>query len=70
MHVVDYFRWRLEQMHNLSVQLAKEKKYVCGREPKTVKSRRVQWVEEDMTMDTSDITNDCTEEDIRQDYST
>jgi len=61
----------LEQVHNLSIQLEKEKKtYVCGCGPKTVKSRRTQWVEEDMTMDHVDPTNSCTEAEVGQYYST
>jgi hypothetical protein len=28
MHVVDYFIWRLEQVHSVSVQPAKEKKHM------------------------------------------
>jgi hypothetical protein len=42
------------------------KTYVCGRGPKTIKSRRGQWVEEDMTMDPPDTTNGCTEEEDSQ----
>lgn len=46
------------------------KTYVQGRGPKTIKSRRGQWVEEDMTMDPRDTTNDCAEEEVNQEYST
>jgi len=35
--------------------------YVHGHGPKTIKSCRGQWVEEDVTMDSIDTTNDCTE---------
>ena len=48
----------------------RRKTYVRGRGPKTIKSRRGQWVEEDMTMDPPDTTNDCTEEEVSQEYST
>lgn len=48
----------------------RKKIYVCGHGLRTVKSRRTQWVEEDMTMDILDITNTCTEEEVGQDYST
>ena len=40
------------------------KTYVYGHGPKTIKSRRGQWVEEDMTMDPPDTINDCTEEEV------
>ena len=40
---------------------SKIKIYVCGCGPKTIKSNRGQWVEEDMTMDPVDTKNDCTE---------
>ena len=40
----------------------------CG--PKTIKSCRGQWVEEDMTMDSLDTTSDYTEEEVSQEYST
>jgi len=43
---------------------------VRGRGLKTVKSQRTWWVEEDMTMDTSDTINNCTEEEFDQYYST
>ena len=46
------------------------KTYVHGRGPKTIKSRRGQWVEEDMTMDPPDTTNDYNEEEVSQEYST
>ena len=46
------------------------KAYVRGRGPKTIKSCREQWVEEDMTMDPPDTTNGCTEEEVSQEYST
>ena len=39
----------------------KIKIYVYGRGPKTIKSRRGKWVEEDMTIHPQDTTNDCTE---------
>jgi hypothetical protein len=42
----------------------KRKRYVCGRGPKTIKSHRGQRVEEDMTMDPADTTNDCTEQEV------
>lgn len=48
----------------------KIKRYVHGSGPKTVKSHSRQWVEEDMTMDIEDTTNDCTEQEVGQDYST
>jgi len=38
------------------------KRYVRGCGPKTIKSRRGKWVEEDMTMDPADTTNDCIEQ--------
>ena len=37
------------------------KRYVCELGPKTIKSRRGQWVEEDMTIFPADTTNDCIE---------
>ena len=43
---------------------------VHGHGPKTIKSHRGQWVEEDMTMDPPDTTNDYTEEEVNQEYST
>ena len=46
------------------------KTYVRGSGPKIAKSCRQQWVEEDMTMDPLDTTNDCTKEEVSQDYST
>ena len=46
------------------------KTYVRGHGPKTIKSRRGQWVEEDMTMDPIETTNDCIKEEVSQDYST
>jgi hypothetical protein len=46
------------------------KRYVRGCGPKTVKSRRGKWVEEDMTMDPADTTNDCIEQEVGQDYNT
>jgi hypothetical protein len=49
---------------------SKRKRYVHGRGPKTVKSCRGQWVEEDMTMDLTDTTNDCIEQEVGWDYST
>ena len=49
---------------------SKRRRYVRGCGPKTVKSRRGQWVEEDMTMDPVDTTNDCIEQEVVQDYST
>jgi hypothetical protein len=49
---------------------SKRKRYVRGRGPKTIKSRRGQWVEEDMTMDPADTTNDCTEQEVGLEYST
>lgn len=49
---------------------SKRTRYVRGRGPETVKSHRGQWVEEDMTMDPADTTNDCTEQEVGQDYST
>lgn len=49
---------------------SKRKKYVCGCGPKTVKSQRGQWMEEDMRMDPPDTTNDCIEQEVSQDYST
>lgn len=42
----------------------KRKRYVRGRGPKTIKLCRGQWVEEDMTMDLADTTNDCTEQEV------
>jgi len=48
----------------------RKKTYVCGSGPKTVKSRRIQWVEEDMTMDPPYTTNNCTEEEIGKYFST
>ena len=48
----------------------RRKTYVHGHGPKTIKSRRAQWVEEDMTMDPPNTTNNCTEEEVGQDYST
>jgi hypothetical protein len=56
----------VEHEHSTS----KRKKYVRGRGPKTVKSRRGKWVEEDITMDPVDTTNDCIEQKIGQDYNT
>ena len=44
------------------------KTYVHGRGPKTVKLQRTKWVEEDMTMDPPDTTNNCTENEVGQDY--
>jgi hypothetical protein len=41
-----------------------------SRGPKTIKSRRGQWVEEDMTMDPANTTNDCTKQEVGLDYST
>ena len=57
-------------MQSLSIQLAKEKEktYVSGRGPKTIKSQRTQWVEEDMTMDPPNTTNNYTEKEVGQDY--
>ena len=46
------------------------KTYVRGRGAKTIKSRRWQRVEEDMTMDPPDTINDCTEEEVSKKYST
>ena len=59
-------------MQSLSIQLAKEKEktYVSGRGPKTIKSQRTQWVKEDMTMDPAQTTNDCTEKEVGLEYST
>ena len=48
----------------------KIKRHVRGRGPKTIKSHRGQWVEEDMTMDLADTTNDCTEQEVGLEYST
>jgi len=48
----------------------KRKRYVRGRGPKTIKSRRGQWVEEDMTMDPTHTTNDCTEQEVGLECST
>ena len=45
-------------------------KYIPRRGPKTVLSRRGKWVEEDMTMDTVDTTNECIEQEVGHDYST
>ena len=39
----------------------RKKTYVHGRGPKTVKSWRTQCVEEDMTMDPPNTTNNCME---------
>ena len=49
---------------------SKRKRYVhrCG--PKTINSRRRQWVEEYMTIDPAYTTNYCTEQEVVQDYST
>jgi hypothetical protein len=47
-------RENVELKHSTS----KIKRYVCGRGPKTIKSCRGQWVEEDMKMDLADTTND------------
>ena len=49
---------------------SKIKRYVRGRGPKTIKSHIGQWVEEDMTMDPIDTTNDCTEQEVGLEYST
>ena len=46
------------------------KTYVRGCKPKTIKSHRRHWVEEDITMDPPNTTNDCTEEEVSQEYST
>lgn len=43
---------------------SKRKRYAHGRGPKIVKSRRGKWVEEDMTMDPADTTNDCTKQEV------
>ena len=56
-------------MQSLIVQVAK-KRYVHGHGPKTIKSHRQQWVEEDMRMDPLDTTNDYTKEEVSQEYST
>ena len=48
----------------------RRKTYVRGRGPKTIKSHRGQWVEEDMPMDPPDTTNDCIEEEVSQEYGT
>jgi hypothetical protein len=48
----------------------KIKRYVRGHGSKTIKSHRGQWVEEDMTMDHVDTTNDCIEQEVGIDYST
>jgi len=52
------------------MHVIERKIYVRGRGLKTVKSQRTWWVEEDMTMDTSDTINNCTEEEFDQYYST
>jgi hypothetical protein len=46
----------------------RKKTYVRGCGPKTIKSQRTQWVEEDMTMDPPDTTNNYTEKEVGQDY--
>jgi len=48
----------------------RKKKYARGHGPKIVKSRRTQWVEEDMTMDPPNTTNNFIEEEVGQYYST
>ena len=45
----------------------KKKTYVREHGPKTDRSRREEWVEEDMTMDPPDTINDCTKEEVGQD---
>ena len=45
-----------------------KKTYVRGHGPKTIKSQIKQLVEEDMTMDPPDTTNNCTEKEVGQDY--
>ena len=42
--------------------------YVYWRGPKTIKSKRTQWVEEDMTMNPPDTKNSFTEKEVCQDY--
>jgi uncharacterized protein with LGFP repeats len=54
----------------LEYSTRKRKIYVRGRGTKTVKSRRGQWVEEDMTMDHADTTNDFTKKKVDLDYTT
>ena len=47
-----------------------KKKNVRGRGPKTMKSHRGQWLEDDMTIDPTNTTNDRTEQQIGQELST
>ena len=47
---------------------SKRKIYVRG--PKTIKSHRGQWVEEDMTMDPANRTKDCIDKEVGEDYNT
>jgi hypothetical protein len=48
----------------------KRKRYVRGHGTKNIKPHRGQWVEEDMTMDPTDTTNDFTEKEVGLEYST
>jgi len=49
---------------------SKRKRCECGCGPKSIKSHRGQWVEEDMTMDLANTTSDCTKQEVGLEYST